>query len=120
MDGIDIVAIGSMEAPERAAAMSKIFEQFMSMSEPEQISAFKTIIGGMAEKATDSQYRNLCLTNLQIAAGLPVTVLKSFLATRMKASSELPKNLSERDIKLMQEALGQSDPAVQEKITQNM
>lgn len=120
MEELDVLAVGSMAAPEREATMGKVFEQVMAMPEHEQIAVFKDLIGTMAEKATDTQYLNLCSTNLKLAANLPDTVLKPFLAMRMKSAAELPKNLAERDMKLLQEALSHSDPAVRNKIASNM
>lgn len=119
MEELDVLAVGSMAAPEREATMGKVFEQVMAMPEHEQIAVFKDLIGKMA-KATDSQYLNLCSTNLKLAANLPDTALKPFLAMRMKSAAELPKNLAERDMKLLQEALSHSDPTVRNKIASNM
>lgn len=120
MDEIDVIAIGSMPAHEREVAMGKMFEKLMEMPESEQMSAFEALIGQMAEKGTDEQYRNLCLTNLKLAAGLPDSALKPFLMMRMKAASHLSPPLAQRDMKMLQEALEQSDPAIKEKIAQNM
>ncbi len=120
MDGFDVLAVASMSEGDREKAMGQVFEQLMPLSEEQQVSKFHELIGEMAEKASDEQYANLCSTNLKLASALPAPDLKKFLAVRMKAAARLPKNLSERDMKLLQASLAKCSPAIQEKISQNM
>ena len=104
MEGMDVVAIGSMSIHEREVALGKMFEQLMAMPESKQITAFETLIGEMAKKATHEQYRNLCLTNLKLAAGLPDSALKRFLMMRMQSAVRWAPHLAERTMQLLQKA----------------
>ncbi|MFP3165306.1 MAG: dehydrogenase [Acidianus sp.] len=100
--------------------MSKLFQQLLQMKDEDKINTLKGLIREMAEKATDEEYLNLCKTNLKLASTLPDDVLKAFIQLRMQASSQLPKDLHDRDMKLLTKALGEVDTQIREKISRNM
>ncbi|EZQ11262.1 MULTISPECIES: hypothetical protein [Acidianus] len=117
----DIVQISKLPEKERENAMEKLFEGLMKMNDDKaKLDALKSLIKEMVEKATDDEYINLCLTNLKIASKLPDEQLKPFIQLRLRASQELPANLSKRDNDMMQKALKMLDPKTAEKISRNM
>ena len=120
MSKLDVVALADLSEVERSEKMGAMFQQLGSLPEEEQLAALRSMIREMAEKATDIQYLRLCATNLTLAASLPNDQLKPFLANRMKASSSLPVQLAERDMKHVQEAISKAQPSIREKITSNM
>ncbi|RIV21956.1 dehydrogenase [Alicyclobacillaceae bacterium I2511] len=119
MEFPDMIGLAQLSDEQRQQQLSTLFQQLMPLPASEQVSLMKALIQQMAEKATDVQYLNVCKTNLQIAAQLPDSDLKGFLAIRAQAASQLTPNLADRDKKLLQEALGKADPTIQEKIMKN-
>ncbi len=120
MPEMNVLAVASMAPDEREAKMGELFQQLLPLPEPDQLSALQALIKEMAEKATDEQYKNLCFTNLKLAAGLPDEILKKFLVVRLEAGRTLPQPLAERDHMLMQESLGEVDAGIRNKIMDNM
>ena len=74
----------------------------------------------MAEKANDEEYINLCKTNIKLASTLPDNILKAFLKIRLQASAELPKNIHDKDMNMINRALALVEPSIREKILKNM
>ncbi|HBQ93913.1 MAG: dehydrogenase [Firmicutes bacterium] len=120
MAEMNVLAIASLDAVEREAKMGELFQQLLPLPESEQLSALQALIREMGEKATDDQYRNLCFTNLKLAANLPDEALKNFLRVRLEAGRTLPPQLAERDQKLMKMSLGEVDEQIRAKISKNM
>jgi hypothetical protein len=112
--------VSRLNDKEREEVMSKLFSQLMSMDERQKVEAMREMIKYMAEKATDEEYLNLCRTNIKLASGLQDNVLSSFLKVRMQAVSQLPKELRDRDQRLLATALQSLDEKTREKMMKAM
>jgi hypothetical protein len=117
MEKIDILKIASLNDSDREKTMQELFKTMLSMSDVEKTAVLKELVKEMAEKASDSQYLNLCITNLKLASSLDDETLKAFLKLRMSVSSSLPKDLAERDMKFIKEGLGKADENTRAKIS---
>ena len=117
MEKIDILKIASLNDSEREKTMQELFKTMLSMSDAEKTAVLKELVKEMAEKASDSQYLNLCITNLKLASSLDDETLKAFLKLRMSVSSSLTKDLAERDMKFIKEGLGKADENTRAKIS---
>ncbi|MCI2415190.1 MAG: dehydrogenase [Candidatus Aramenus sp.] len=116
----DLIQVSRLNDKEREEVMSKLFSQLMSMDERQKVEAMREMIKYMAEKATDEEYLNLCRTNIKLASGLQDNVLSSFLKVRMQAVSQLPKELRDRDQRLLATALQSLDEKTREKMMKAM
>lgn len=117
MEKIDILKIASLNDTDRESAMQELFKKMLSMTDAEKTGVLKELVKEMAEKASDSQYLNLCITNLKLASSLDDETLNLFLKLRLNVSSSLPKDLAERDMKFIKEGLEKADENTRARIS---
>ncbi|AEB95174.1 hypothetical protein [Metallosphaera cuprina] len=117
---IDVVQIARLSERERESTMRSLFQQLLALNDDQKLSTLKGLVKEMGEKANDEEYINLCKTNMKLASTLSDDMLKVFLKIRLQASAELPKNIHDRDMNMINRALALVEPSIREKIQRNM
>jgi hypothetical protein len=74
----------------------------------------------VAERATDQEYINWCLTTMKVLATYPDNVVKAGLALRRSVVASLDKRLADRDAAIISRVLNMLDRSTRDKLTRNM
>jgi len=117
---LDPIQIARLPYTQRNDVLSKIFQMLLTLDENTVVKTLTDVLNVLASKATDEEYKNWCESGGRIISMYDDNVIKAILKLRAKAVSNLPKNLAERDAKIMNEVLQSLDPSVREKIMKNM
>ncbi|AWR93277.1 hypothetical protein [Acidianus brierleyi] len=117
---LDPVQIAKMPFTERNDAIMHAFNLLLNLDDKSKLEAFKGLLTALGTKAKDEEYINWCDSTLRVLSMYPDDVIKAVLSLRMKAVSELPKELQEKDQKMVTQVLNGLDPSIKEKILKEM
>jgi uncharacterized protein YecA (UPF0149 family) len=117
---LDPIQIARLQYTSRASVINQLLQQLLALDPATAENALKSILTALASKATDEEYKNWCEVTIRLLSMYDDSVVRNVLALRMKVASTLPKNLAERDQKIVMEVLNSLDESVKEKILKNL
>jgi len=117
---VDPIQIARLPYTQRNETLSKILQFLLTLDENTIVKTLTDVLNVLASKATDEEYKNWCDSMLRLVSMYNDNVVKAVIQLRAKAVSNLPKNLAERDGKIIDEVIKNLDPSVREKLMKNM
>ncbi len=115
----DVLKIAKMDAAKRKSEMIDFFNLIEKENDTDRLKTMVSMIEKMKD-ATDSEYLNLCLTNMDIVSTFSDSDMKDFMALRMKANSELPDDMKKRDMNMVNNAMKTATVHVRNRLTNAM
>ncbi|MFP3163717.1 MAG: hypothetical protein RXQ75_07825 [Acidianus hospitalis] len=116
---INPVQIAQLPYTNRIDNIQKIIQTLLSMDPKTAESAVKDLLTALS-KASDEDYKNWCEGTMRVISMFDDSVIKAILSLRMKVVSEMPKEVQDRDSKIVMEVLSSLDESVKEKLMKNM
>ncbi|BAB67342.1 MULTISPECIES: hypothetical protein [Sulfurisphaera] len=114
------IEVAKLPYTKRNEILNSTLQFLLSLDENTIVKTLTDVLTVLASKATDEEYKNWCDSMLRLVSMYDDKVIKAIVTLRMKAVSNLPKNLAERDSKILNEVLSNLDPSVKEKIIRNI
>lgn len=114
------IEVAKLPYTKRNEILNSTLQFLLSLDENTIVKTLTDVLTVLASKATDEEYKNWCDSMLRLVSMYDDKVIKAIVTLRMKAISNLPKNLVERDSKILNEVLSNLDPSVKEKIIRNI
>lgn len=116
---VNPVQIAQLPYTNRLENIQKIIQILLSIDPNTAINAVKDLLNALS-KASDEDYKNWCEATMRVISMFSDNVVKSILSLRMKAVSEMPKEVQDRDTRIVMEVLNSLDDSVKEKLMRNM
>lgn len=117
---LDPIAVARMPENQRESTIRGVLEGLFKMKQDEAFNALRGVIRTLAERATDQEYINWCLTTMRILASYPDDVVKAGLTLRKNVVSSLDKRLADRDAAIISRVLNMLDNNTRQKLMRNM
>jgi hypothetical protein len=117
---LDPIAVARMPESQREGVIRSVLQGLFNMSQDQAFQALRTVISTLAERATDQEYINWCLTTMKVLATYPDNVVKAGLALRRSVVASLDKRLADRDAAIISRVLNMLDRSTRDKLTRNM
>lgn len=115
----DVLKIAKMDTDKRKSEMIDFFNLIEKENDTDRLKTMVSMIEKMKD-ATDSEYLNLCLTNMDIVSTFNDSDMRDFMALRMKANSELPDDIKNRDMNMINNAMKTATERVRNRLTNAM
>ncbi|BFH72646.1 hypothetical protein SJAV_05900 [Sulfurisphaera javensis] len=112
--------IARLPYTKRNEILNQTLQFLLTLDEQTIVKTLTDVLTVLASKATDEEYKNWCDSMLRLVSMYDDNVIKAVILLRTKAVSNLPKNLAERDSKILNEVVSSLDSSVKEKILKNM
>ncbi|BDC18500.1 hypothetical protein [Acidianus sp. HS-5] len=116
---VNPVQVAKLPYTDRLDNIQKIIQALLSMDEKTAEGAVKELLTALS-KASDEDYKNWCEGTMRVISMFDDSIVKSVLSLRMKVVSEMPKEVQQRDSKMVMEVLNSLDETVKEKIMKDM
>lgn len=117
---LDPIAVARMPESQREAVIRDVLQGLFKMSQDQAFQALRSVISTLAERASDQEYINWCLTTMRILASYPDDVVKAGLTLRSRVVSSLDKRLADRDSVIVSRVLSMLDESTRQKLMRNM
>ncbi|MGC8570609.1 hypothetical protein [Caldivirga sp.] len=117
---LDPISVARMPESQRESTIKGVLEGLFKMKQDDAFKALRSVIQTLAERATDQEYINWCLTTMRILASYPDDVVKAGLTLRRNVVSSLDKRLADRDAAIISRVLNMLDNNTRQKLMRNM
>lgn len=118
--GFNPIEVARLPYTKRNEILNSTLQYLLSLDQNTVVKTITDVLNILASKASDEEYKNWCESMLRLLSMYDDSVIKAVISLRMKAVSNLPKNLADRDAKIVNEVINSFDPSVKEKIMRNL
>ncbi|MCI2415145.1 MAG: hypothetical protein MPF33_07900 [Candidatus Aramenus sp.] len=120
MLSLDPIQIAKMPYTQRNDTIMKVLNTLFTLDDNQKLEAVKGLLTALGAKASDEDYANWCDSMMRVLSMYPDEVVKAVLSLRAKAVQSLPKEVQERDAKVVGQVINSLDASVREKLARNM